>query len=72
MEQPGPAAQQLAVINDAAGLRAALLALLVPVGSRRPALAWQVETAGNPQAPALRDEVTQKLGATPSWWIELR
>jgi hypothetical protein len=54
---PNAVPPQLAAVNDAAGLRTALLALLVPSGSRRPALAWQVETAGNPQAPALRDEV---------------
>ena len=53
------APRQLVAVNDATGLRAALLALLVPPGSRRPALAWQVETAGNPKGPALRDEVNE-------------
>ena len=76
---PGPGAraesdttapQQLSVVNDATGLRAALLALLVPAGSRRPALAWQVETAGNPQAPALRDEVNDLLAEGRLPWFE--
>ena len=69
-EQRRPAALQLAAINDVAGLRAALLALLVPVGSRRPALAWQVETAGNPQAPALRDEVNDLPAVERLPWFE--
>lgn len=52
-----PAPALLASVDTAESLRAALLALLVPSGSRRPALAWQVETAGSPDAQALRDEV---------------
>lgn len=61
---------QLARVNDASGLRAALLALLVPAGSRRPALAWQIETAGNPQAPALRDEVNDLTAGDRLPWFE--
>ncbi len=64
------APRQLVAINDAAGLRAALLALLVPAGSRRPALAWQIETAGNPQAPALRDEVNDVPSVDRLPWFE--
>ena len=61
---------QLGSVNDALGLRAALLALLVPAGSRRPALAWQVETAGNPQASALRDEVVGLAAVERLPWFE--
>jgi hypothetical protein len=68
-EQP-VTARQLAAVSDAAGLRAALLALLVPPGSRRPALAWQVETAGNPQAAALRDEVNDLPTVERLPWFE--
>ena len=64
------ATRQLAAVNDAAGLRAALLALLVPAGSRRPALAWQVETAGNPQAGAFRDDVNGLAPAERLPWFE--
>ncbi len=60
----------LATVADAVGLRAALLALLVPPGSRRPALAWQVETAGSPQAPALRDEVNDLQPVDRLPWFE--
>ena len=70
LDPDAAAALQLAVVNDAPGLRAALLALLVPVGSRRPALAWQVETAGNPQAPALRDEVNDLPAVDRLPWFE--
>ncbi|KNZ31407.1 MAG: hypothetical protein AD742_17765 [Methylibium sp. NZG] len=69
-ESQGAAKSALAAVNDAAGLHAALLALLVPAGSRRPALAWQVETAGNPQAPALRDEVIALAPAERLPWFE--
>jgi hypothetical protein len=67
---PSVAQRQLSVVNDATGLRAALLALLVPPGSRRPALAWQVETAGNPQAPALRAEVNELATVDRLPWFE--
>lgn len=70
MNQQMGTAASLAAVNDAAGLRAALLALLVPPGSRRPALAWQVETAGNPQAAALRDEVNDLAAAERLPWFE--
>jgi hypothetical protein len=69
-EPGGSATRQLAAIDSATGLRAALLALLVPPGSRRPALAWQVETAGNPQAPALRDEVNELAPVERLPWFE--
>jgi hypothetical protein len=67
---PDVAPLQLLRINDAATLNAALLALLVPPGSRRPALVWQVETAGNPQAPAMRDEVATLAAVTRLPWME--
>jgi hypothetical protein len=69
-ESDTTAPQQLSVVNDATGLRAALLALLVPAGSRRPALAWQIETARSPQAPALRDEVNDLPAVDRLPWFE--
>jgi len=60
----------LARLNDPESLRAALLALLVPAGSRRPALAWQVETAGNPKAPALREAVAGLGPVERLPWLE--
>lgn len=69
-EAEAVAARQLSAVNDAAGLRAALLALLVPAGSRRPALAWQVETVGNPAAAALRDEVNDLALVERLPWLE--
>ncbi len=62
--------QLLARVNNATGLRAGLLALLVPAGSRRPALAWQVETAGNPEAYALRDAVVELAAVDRLPWFE--
>lgn len=72
LDSPAQSAAQrpLSLVNDASGLRAALLALLVPAGSRRPALAWQVETAGNPQAPALRAEVSDLSAVDRLAWFE--
>ncbi|MDH5539028.1 MAG: hypothetical protein OEY03_06460 [Rhizobacter sp.] len=60
----------LARVDTPQALRAGLLALLVPSGSRRPALAWQVETAGEPEAPALRDEVEQLQRSARLPWFE--
>jgi hypothetical protein len=66
----GTAPRLLEGVKDSAGLSAALLALLVPAGSRRPALAWQVETAGNPQAVALRDQITELPPSDRLPWFE--
>ena len=77
--EPGGAARPLASATvppllaraeTATALRAGLLALLVPQGSRRPALAWQVETAGEPEAPALRDEVQRLQRSARLPWFE--
>lgn len=53
------AIERLARVNGALELQAAVLALLLPPGSKRAARAWEIETDGTPNADALRTHVNQ-------------
>lgn len=51
------AADHLPRINGAQGLQAAVLALLLPAGSRRAARGWQIETQATAGALTLREHI---------------
>lgn len=53
------AIDRLARLNGALELQAAVLALLLPPGSKRAARAWEIETDGTPNADALRGDVNE-------------
>jgi hypothetical protein len=59
------AGERLARVHGAAELHAAILALLLPAGSRRPVRAWRLEVAGAPDAEALRLHASRLSGAAP-------
>ena len=56
------AAEQLTRLNGAQELHAAVLALLLPGGSKRAARAWQIECEAMERAPAIREWVAQLPG----------
>lgn len=65
------AAAQLERLNGRNELTAAILALLLPVGSQRARRAWKNECAGMSRAAELREAVTQ-LGSTARLpWLEV-
>ena len=47
-----------------------MLALLLPPGSKRALRAWQLETAGTPNAESLREHVATLSGAARLPWLE--
>jgi hypothetical protein len=61
---------RLAAVNGPTELQAVLLALLIPVGSRRALRAWQIETAAMPGAEALREHAASLSGAARLPWFE--
>ena len=64
------AADHLSRLNGVRGLRTAILALLLPIGSRRAARAWEIETAGHPEAEALLVDVSHLAGPARLPWFE--
>ncbi|MEO8080505.1 MAG: hypothetical protein ABI641_08245 [Caldimonas sp.] len=64
-------ADRLTRAHGALELHAALLALLLPAGSRRAEKAWKIETAGAPGAEGLRKHVASLSGAARLPWFEL-
>jgi len=65
------AADRLARVHGAGELHAALLALLLPRGSRRAARAWAIETAESPGRAGLRELAANLSGAARLPWFEL-
>jgi hypothetical protein len=64
------AVERLARVHGAAELHAALLALLLPPGSRRAARAWTIETAGMAGTEGLREHAAHLSGAARLPWFE--
>jgi len=64
------AADRLARVHGAGELHAALLALLLPRGSRRAARAWAIETADTPNRAGLREHAASLSGAARLPWFE--
>jgi hypothetical protein len=65
------AVDQLGRLNGVKELRAAVLALLLPPGSKRALRAWQVECEGAGQAGQVRKWVGQLSGPARLPWFEL-
>lgn len=65
------AADRLTRVHGAGELHAALLALLLPRGSRRAARAWAIETAESPSRTGLREHAASLSGAARLPWFEL-
>lgn len=65
------AADRLARVHGVGELHAALLALLLPRGSRRAARAWAIETAASPGRAGLREHAAKLSGAARLPWFEL-
>ena len=57
------AVEHLSRLNGALELQGAILALLLPVGSKRAARAWEIETEGTPNAEALLQQVSRLSAA---------
>jgi hypothetical protein len=70
MPTEGEALDRLARVHGANELQAAVLALLLPTGSRRALRAWQIETSGTPGAEALRELAGTLSGAARLPWLE--
>ena len=64
------AALRLAQVHGAGELHAALLALLLPRGSRRAARAWAIETADTPSRAGLREQAASLSGAARLPWFD--
>lgn len=64
------AGARLSRVHGAAELHAAILALLLPAGSRRPIRAWRVEAAAAADGEALRTHASRLSGATRLPWLE--
>jgi hypothetical protein len=64
------AADRLSRVQGARELRAVLLALLLPAGSKRALRAWRIETVSIPDAEALRDHTANLSGAARLPWFE--
>jgi hypothetical protein len=64
------ATDRLLRVHGAFELHAALLALLLPAGSKRALRAWQIETAATPDAEALREHAASLSGAARLPWFE--
>ena len=65
------AADRLSRLHGAFELQAALLALLLPPGSKRAARAWEIETAATPGVEGLRMHAASLSGAARLPWFEL-
>ncbi len=65
------AADRLSRLHGALELKAALLALLLPAGSRRAARAFEIETADARQAPGVHQHVLNLAPAARLPWFEL-
>jgi hypothetical protein len=65
------AADRLSRLHGAFELHAALLALLLPPGSKRAARAWDIETAATPGVEGLREHAASLSGAARLPWVEL-
>ena len=70
-ERGRAAADHLSRVNGAQGLQAAVLALLVPAGSRRAGRAWQVETQATTGAAALREHIDHLPLAARLPWLDV-
>jgi hypothetical protein len=70
LEREREAADQLARLNGALELQAAVLALLLPLGSHRAVRAWRAETAALPNIAAVREHVSHLPGAARLPWLE--
>ena len=64
------AAKRLARVQGPGELHAALLALILPPGSRRAARAWAIETAETPNRAGLREHAASLSGAARLPWFE--
>jgi len=64
------ATDRLARVHGAGELQAALLALILPRGSRRAARAWAIETADTPNRAGLREHAANLSGAARLPWFE--
>ena len=74
-ESPSPesqrdAADRLTRVHGAGELHAALLALLLPAGSKRAVRAWRIEAGKAPGAESLRQHVANLSGAARLPWFE--
>lgn len=65
------AADRLSRVHGVGELHAALLALLLPPGSKRAARAWVIETAASPERGGLREHAASLSGAARLPWFEL-
>lgn len=64
------ATDRLVRVHGAGELQAALLALILPRGSRRAARAWAIETADTPNRAGLREHAANLSGAARLPWFE--
>ena len=64
------AADRLTQVHGALELHAAVLALLLPPGSKRARRAWEIETLETPNAAGLRAHVGHLAGAARLPWLE--
>ena len=67
----GNAADRLSRVHGSGELHAALLALLLPPGSKRAARAWEIETSASPDKAGLREQAASLSGAARLPWFEL-
>ena len=70
-EREAAAADHLSRVHGALGLHAAVLALLLPAGSRRAARAWKAETLATPEAAALRAHIDDLSPAARLPWLDV-
>jgi hypothetical protein len=61
----------LARVHGPGELHAAVLALVLPPGSKRAARAWEIETASSPDREGLREHAASLSGAARLPWFEL-
>jgi hypothetical protein len=70
LEREREAVECLSRLNGALELQAAVLALLLPAGSKRAARAWEIETEATPNAAVLLEHVNQLSGPARLPWLE--
>ena len=70
-EREAAAVDHLSRVHGALGLHAAVLALLLPAGSRRAARAWRAETTATPDAAALRAHIDDLSSAARLPWLDV-
>jgi hypothetical protein len=70
-ERERVAADHLSRVNGTLGLHAAVLALLLPTGSRRAARVWQAETETHPEAATVRAHVENLAPAARLPWLDV-